>query len=105
MAYKQTSISDVLNFLGRIQGSSQEKKTYRNYMFNEFTKGVTSFNNEEVQYNYDRMTNYYNDNVSKLSSEEIDMYALLKDKYDRQIEINNQFDVDNERRFSFGKEI
>ena len=103
MAEQLNKLLDL--FAAQAGANRQRGQQARNYMFDEFSKGVSSFNNEDVQYNYDKINEYYNDNVSNMSSEEIDMYGMLKDKYNRQIKQNNEFEVDNQRRYSFGKEI
>lgn len=103
MAEQLNKLLDL--FAAQAGANRQRGQQARNYMFDEFSKGVSSFNNEDVQYNYDKMNEYYNDNVSNMSSEEIDMYGMLKDKYNRQIKQNNEFEIDNQRRYSFGKEI
>jgi len=102
---KQTSVADILNLLNSFQQRQNTVSKSRNFIFDEYSKGASSFNNEEVEMNYNNMKNYYNENVSTFTSEEIDKYNILKDKYDAQIKVNNKFSADNERRFSFGKGI
>ena len=102
----RSSISDLTDLISAFTRMGEKQETHRRAgvvnMYEDFSKGAGSFDNKDVQYNLDRMEQYYSDNVSNMDADEIDLHTMLKDKYERQIETNNQFDADNQRRYSFG---
>ena len=96
--------TQLLQMLQQSGAREEEKRSrHHSFMLKEFSDGADSFNNEEVQYNLNKLQEYSTENISKMSSYEIDAFNMLKDKYNKQIETNNKFDVDNNRRLSFGK--
>ncbi len=67
----------------------------------EFQSGANALNNEDLQFNHNRMKNYYDKNISKMSDEEIEYYESLDDRYKNQMKKNRQFEVDLARKDSF----
>tara|TARA_R100001594_G_C4053723_1_gene265480 strand:- start:6962 stop:8737 length:1776 start_codon:yes stop_codon:yes gene_type:complete len=86
------------------QREAKRTQTY-NSVYKEFGKAGDSFNNKEIQWNLDRMNKYYAENASKMSSEDIDMHNMTKEKLEYQQKQNEQFMVDDQRRFSFGNDM
>ena len=106
---KTDPFADLLQMVSQIKSIGSKQESYRRAgvenMYNAFSKGASSFDNIEVQDNLTKMEEYFSDNSSNMSADEIDMHNLLKDKLKQQALKNNEFDADNQRRHSFGTEM
>ena len=92
--------------LSRFSQQMQDKRTQTyNSVYKEFGEAGDSFNNKEIQWNLDKIDEYYAKNSSNMSSEDIDMHTMTKEKLQYQQEQNNQFMVDDQQRFSFGTDM
>ena len=106
---KTDPFADLLQMVSQIKSIGSKQESYRRAgvenMYNAFSKGASSFDNIEVQDNLTKMEEYFSDNSSNMSADEIDMHNLLKDKLKQQALKNNEFDADNQRRHSFGTKM
>ncbi len=101
MAIERTSITDILQLIDAFSPSNQDSQRFENSLMAEFQSGANALNNEDLQFNHNRMKNYYDKNISKMSDEEIEYYESLDDRYKNQMKKNRQFEVDLARKDSF----
>ena len=105
----RTSIDDLLRLVQGLGQMGAQQESYRrkgaDNMYKEFEIGGNSFDNSQVQESLNNMNQYFSENSSKMSSDEIDKHNMLKEKLEGQITRNNQFDGDNQRRFDFGNRM
>ena len=101
MAIERTSITDILQLIDAFSPNNQDSQRFENSLMAEFQSGANALNNEDLQFNHNRMKNYYDKNISKMSDEEIEYYESLDDRYKNQMKKNRQFEVDLVRKDSF----
>ena len=78
----RSSISDLTDLISAFTRMGEKQETHRRAggvnMYEDFSKGAGSFDNKDVQYNLDRMEQYYSDNVSNMDADEIDCILCLR---------------------------
>jgi len=84
----------------------QDRKSRRYMgMYDEFAKNTKSFDNNVLERDLQRMNNYYDNNASGMSSQDIEYHNMVKNQYTDQIKANNDFDIDIERRHDYGQNM
>ena len=84
----------------------QDRKSRRYMgMYDEFAKNTKSFDNNTLERDLQRMNNYYDNNASGMSSQDIEYHNMVKNQYTDQIKANNDFDIDIERRHDYGQNM
>ena len=91
------SISGILQLLQGLSSGNKPTQMESN-VFKEFTTGAGSINNEDLNFNYNRMKEYYDKNVDSMSDDELQAYSLLDERYNEQQRKNTQFDIDIARK-------
>lgn len=96
----RSSISDILQLLKGFSSGGEPTRMESN-IFQEFTAGAGLINNEDLQFNYNRMKSYYDKNIDSMSDDEVEAYGLLDERYKNQMQKNTRFEVDIARRGEF----
>ena len=87
----------------RYEANIQNRHTI---ILDDLSKGMDKlYNNENLQGSFNRFKEYYNDNLSSMDENTIELFNYVKDDYIERYETNNEFIVDRNRLDMQNKEI